>query len=61
MSENAPAPDNELDRRHDDQARLGGRVTRALRVCPETLGRITKLSEHDPNGGEAQECKRLAI
>jgi hypothetical protein len=32
-----------------------------LRVCPESLGWIAQLSEHEPNGGEAQECERLAI
>src|ERR1035437_2766836 len=32
-----------------------------LRVCPETLGRITKFSEHEAGWGEAQECERLSI
>jgi hypothetical protein len=33
----------------------------ALRVCPETLGRIAEFSEHEANGGKAQECDCLAI
>jgi hypothetical protein len=31
------------------------------RVCPDTLGRITKFSKHEPNRGEVQERKRLSI
>jgi hypothetical protein len=33
----------------------------ALRVCPETLCRITKLSKHGANGCETQEGQRLAV
>src|SRR5438105_15076581 len=32
-----------------------------LRVCPETSGRIAKLSQHQPDRCEAQERQRLAI
>ena len=42
--------------------RLGLRQSpRGLRVCPETLGRIAEFSEHEANGGKAQECECLAI
>jgi hypothetical protein len=34
---------------------------RTLSVCPETLSGITKLSQHEADGGEAQEGKPLAI
>jgi hypothetical protein len=32
-----------------------------LRVCPKTLVRIAEFSEHEANGGKAQECECLAI
>jgi hypothetical protein len=32
-----------------------------LRVCPETLGWIAEFSEHEADGGNAQECECLAI
>ena len=33
----------------------------SLRVCPKTLGRIAEFSEHEANGGKAQECESLTI
>jgi hypothetical protein len=41
--------------------RQGAWLRSALRVCPETLNRIAKFSEHEPNGCEAQECEPLSI
>ncbi len=34
---------------------------RTLRVRPETSRLITELSEHEADGGEAQERERLAV
>src|SRR5712671_3918224 len=32
-----------------------------LRVCPKTSGRIAEFSEHEADGGEAQERERLSV
>jgi hypothetical protein len=36
-------------------------LIRTLRVCPKTSCRIAKLSQHEPDGGEAQAGERFAI
>src|ERR1700680_2265972 len=40
---------------------IGQALRQGLRVFPETLNRIAKFSEHEPNGCEAQECEPLSI
>ena len=40
---------------------LGYDYARNLRVRPGTSSGITKFSEHEADGCEAQECERLAI
>lgn len=39
----------------------GSQFDLALRVCPKSLCGIAELSQHEPDGGEAQEGERLSV
>ena len=59
---------DDLARNASPSSKIGSAVILAddrgrelLRVCPESLGRIAKFSEHEADRCKAQERKRLAI